>query len=166
MQEYIALSLSRSDLRSVGQYGKGCGQYIPALTSLSVNKSISLFFTFVSVQCIFTIILIQRLLSKDQTVWFQQIKESRWFQVMRIPRKDGQCLAVIYSNIVALNNRIFTRYLRKHPSEKINTKKLPEKLFRCLREPCNVSLLVRSRLLSAVFWLVGDIFWSFPEITW
>ena len=24
----------------VGQYGKGCGQYIPALTSYSVNKSI------------------------------------------------------------------------------------------------------------------------------
>ena len=25
-------------IRSVGQYGKGCGQYIPALTSHSVNK--------------------------------------------------------------------------------------------------------------------------------
>ena len=24
----------------VGQYGKGCGQYIPALTSHSVNKSL------------------------------------------------------------------------------------------------------------------------------
>ena len=31
MQQYIPL---------VGQYGKGCGQYIPALTSHSVNKSI------------------------------------------------------------------------------------------------------------------------------
>ena len=27
-------------LPSVGQYGKGCGQYIPALTSHSVHKSI------------------------------------------------------------------------------------------------------------------------------
>ena len=42
MQEYIALSLFRIDLSSVGQYGKGCGQYIPGLTSRSVNKSIVL----------------------------------------------------------------------------------------------------------------------------
>ena len=60
---------------------------------------------------------------------------SRWFQVMGIPRKGGQCLAVIYSNIVALNTKLFTRYLRRHPSKKINTKKLLEKLLRCLREP-------------------------------
>ena len=38
--EYISLGLFRIDLPSVGQYGKGCGQYIPALTSHSVNKSI------------------------------------------------------------------------------------------------------------------------------
>ena len=31
--------------------------------------------------------------------------------------------------------QLFTRYVRRHPSKKINTKKLPEKLFRCLREP-------------------------------
>ena len=37
---YIALSLFRIDLHLVGKYGKGCGQYIPALTSHSVNKSI------------------------------------------------------------------------------------------------------------------------------
>ena len=41
MQEYIALSLFRIDLPSVGQYGIGCGQYIPVLTSHSVTKSIS-----------------------------------------------------------------------------------------------------------------------------
>ena len=40
VKEYIALSLFRIDLPSVGQYGKGRGQYIPALTSHSVNKSI------------------------------------------------------------------------------------------------------------------------------
>ena len=42
MQEYIALSLFRIDLPSVGQYGRGCRQYIPPLTSHSVNKSIVL----------------------------------------------------------------------------------------------------------------------------
>ena len=36
----LPLAFSRIDLPSVGQYGKGCGQYIPALTSHSVNKSI------------------------------------------------------------------------------------------------------------------------------
>ena len=60
---------------------------------------------------------------------------SRCFQVMGIPRKGGQCLAVIYSSIVVLNTKLFTRYVRRHPSKKINTKKLPEKLLRCLREP-------------------------------
>ena len=43
-------------LLTVGQYGKGCGQYIPGLTSHSVNKSMSLFF-YVYFN-IFTIILI------------------------------------------------------------------------------------------------------------
>ena len=38
------------------------------------------------------------------------------------PRKGGQCLAVIYSNIVALNTRLCTKYVRSHPSKKINTK--------------------------------------------
>ena len=41
-----------------------------------------------------------------------------------IPRKGGQCLAVTYSNIVALNTRLFTRYARRRPSKKINTKKV------------------------------------------
>ena len=36
----LPLAFFRIDLPSVGQYGKGCGQYIPALTSHSVNKSI------------------------------------------------------------------------------------------------------------------------------
>ena len=36
--QHIALSLFHG-LPSVGQYGKGCWQYIPALTSHSVNKS-------------------------------------------------------------------------------------------------------------------------------
>ena len=31
-------------------------------------------------------------------------------------------MAVIYSNIVALNTRLFTRYVRRHPSKKINNK--------------------------------------------
>ena len=64
---------------------------------------------------------------------------TRRFQVMGIPRKGGQCLEVIYSNIVELNTGLFTRYVRRHLSQKINTKKLPEKLFRCLREPSNIS---------------------------
>ena len=61
-------------------------------------------------------------------------EHSRWFQVMimGIPRKGGQCLAVIYSNIVALNTKLFTRYVRRHPSKTINTKKLLDKFFRCL----------------------------------
>ena len=53
---------------------------------------------------------------------------NRWFF-------PSVCLVVIYSNILALNTRLFTRYVRRHPSNKINTKKLPEKLVRCLREP-------------------------------
>ena len=42
VQEYIALSLFRIELPLDGQYGKGCGQYIPALTSHSVNNGIRL----------------------------------------------------------------------------------------------------------------------------
>ena len=38
----LPLSLFRIDLPSVGQYGKDCRQYIPAMTSHSVNKSILL----------------------------------------------------------------------------------------------------------------------------
>ena len=48
---------------------------------------------------------------------------------MGIPRKGGQFLAVIYSNIVTLNTKLFTKYVKRHPSKKINTKKLPEKLL-------------------------------------
>ena len=50
-----------------------------------------------------------------------------WFQVIPghgNPQKGGQCLVVIYSNIVALNTRLFTRYVKRHPSKKINTKKV------------------------------------------
>ena len=43
MKEYVALSLFSIDIPSVGQYGKGCGQCIPALTSHSVNNSIKQF---------------------------------------------------------------------------------------------------------------------------
>ena len=32
----------------------------------------------------------------------------------------------IHSNIVALNIKLFTRYVRRHPSKKINIKKLLE----------------------------------------
>ena len=35
----LPLTFSALNLPSVGQYGKGCGQYNPALTSHSVNKS-------------------------------------------------------------------------------------------------------------------------------
>ena len=35
---------SGSEFPSVGQYRKGCGQYIPALTSQSVDKSIIVYF--------------------------------------------------------------------------------------------------------------------------
>ena len=38
VQEYIAFSLFRIDLPSVGQYEKSRGQYIPALISHSVNS--------------------------------------------------------------------------------------------------------------------------------
>ena len=48
---------------------------------------------------------------------------SRWFQVMGIPRKGGQCLAVIHSNIVALNTRLLTRYVRRHPSKSLTPKR-------------------------------------------
>ena len=47
---------------------------------------------------------------------------SRWFQVMGIPRWCGHCLTVIYSNIVPLNTKLFTKYLRRHPSKHIHTK--------------------------------------------
>ena len=40
---------------------------------------------------------------KNQFISFQ--KE----QVMGIPRNGGQCLAVIYSNTVELNTKLFTR---------------------------------------------------------
>ena len=51
------------------------------------------------------------------------------------PQESRQCSAVIYSNTVALNTKLFTRYGRKHPSKKINTKELPEKLYRCFQGP-------------------------------
>ena len=55
---------------------------------------------------------------------------TRRFQDMGIPRKGGQCLAVIYSNIVALNTKIFSRYVRRHPSKKIrNSRGLKESKF-------------------------------------
>ena len=60
---------------------------------------------------------------------------SRWFQVMGISRWGGHCLTVIYSNIVPLNIKLFTKYLRRHPSKQICTKKPPEKLSRYLQEP-------------------------------
>ena len=60
---------------------------------------------------------------------------SRWFQVMEIPRWGGHCLTDIYSNIVLLNTKLFSSYLKRHPSKHIRTKKLPEKLSRCLQEP-------------------------------
>ena len=46
----------------------------------------------------------------------------------------GHCLTVIYSNIVPLNIKLFTKYLRRHPSKQICTKKPPEKLSRYLQE--------------------------------
>ena len=60
---------------------------------------------------------------------------ARWFQVMGIPRWGRHCLTVIYSNIVPLNTKLFTKYLRKHPSKHIRTKEPPEKLSRCPQEP-------------------------------
>ena len=39
----LPLSIFRIDLPSVGQYGKGRREYIPALTSHSVNKRILLY---------------------------------------------------------------------------------------------------------------------------
>ena len=60
---------------------------------------------------------------------------TRWFQVTGIPRWGGHRLAVIYSNIVPLNSKLFNKYLRRHPSKHIRTKKPPEKLSRCLQEP-------------------------------
>ena len=44
-------------------------------------------------------------------------------------------LVKIASKGTSLNTKRFTRYVRRLPSGKINTKKLPEKLFRCLRDP-------------------------------
>ena len=40
---------------------------------------------------------------------------------MGIPRCGGHCLAVIYSNV---NTKLLTKYLRRHPSKHILTKKL------------------------------------------
>ena len=51
------------------------------------------------------------------------------------PEKGGQCLSVIYLNIVPLIIKNFTKYLETHPSEQIHTKKSPEKLLRCPRKP-------------------------------
>ena len=42
------------------------------------------------------------------------------------PETADNLLAVSYSNTVALNTGLFTRYVRRDPSKKINTKKLPE----------------------------------------
>ena len=42
---------------------------------------------------------------------------TRWFQVMGIPRWRGHCLTACHSNIVPLNIKLFTKYLRRHPSK-------------------------------------------------
>ena len=72
---------------------------------------------------------------KTRENWNFAIYTARWFQVMGIPRWGGHCLTVIYSNIVPLNIKLFTKYLRRHPTKHIRTKKPPEKLSRCLQEP-------------------------------
>ena len=38
------------------------------------------------------------------------------------PQKRRTMLAVIYSNVVALNTRPFTRYVRRHPIKKVTPK--------------------------------------------
>ena len=73
---------------------------------------------------------------------------------MGIPRKGGQCLAVIYSNIVALNTRLFSRSVRRQPSKKINTKKLPEMLFGMPPRAINHQLSCPFELASGSF-LIG-----------
>ena len=50
------------------------------------------------------------------------IWSTRRFQVIGIPRWSGHCLTVIYSNIIPLNTKLFTKYLRRHPSKHIRTK--------------------------------------------
>ena len=61
-----------------------------------------------------------------------------WYppDVLNIPRCTEHTLyrVVIYSNIVPLNTKLFTKYMRRHPSKHIRTKKPPEKLSKCLQE--------------------------------
>ena len=73
---------------------------------------------------------------------------------MGIPRKGGQCLAVVYSNIVAFNTRLFTRYVRRHPSEKINTKKVPRKTLQMPPRTIKHQLTCPFKLTSGSF-LIG-----------
>ena len=51
------------------------------------------------------------------------------------PQRSGHRLAVIYSNTVPLNTNVFTKYLRRHPSKHIRTKKPRGRLSKCLQEP-------------------------------
>ena len=65
---------------------------------------------------------------------------------MGIPRKGKQCLAVIYSNIVVLNARRLTSYVRRHPSKKI--KRLTPKSY--LKNFSNAS---KSHKTSRITWM-------------
>ena len=89
-------------------------------------------------------------------IWlsFAPSSVTKWFQVMGIPRWRGHCLTVIYSNIVPLNTTLFAKYLRRHPSKHICTKKLPEKLSRCLPRAIKHQLTCPIELTSGSF-LIG-----------
>ena len=54
-------------------------------------------------------------------VW-KRVCSTRWFQVMGIPRKGGQCLTVIYSNIVAWNTNFSSDMWEGIPVKRLTPK--------------------------------------------
>ena len=50
---------------------------------------------------------------------------ARWFQIMGIAKRAGQCLTGIYSNLDELNIKIFIKFSRSVPGKLIKTKKPP-----------------------------------------
>ena len=73
---------------------------------------------------------------------------------------------VIYSNIVPLNTKLFTKHLRRHFSKHIRTKN-HLKSFSDVSNSHKTSTNLSNR---AYFWefseWIGEAFWSFPGIAW
>ena len=70
---------------------------------------------------------------------------------MGIPRKGVQCFVVIYSNIIALNTNIFTKYLKTHLRKHIHTKRNTRKSFQVFPKAIKHQLTCLLRLTLGSF---------------